>query len=168
MNVCKLLGMLAVALLVSTSQCAAMTATEIVYDTVGNNDIANAILYYCEQMGVDPLLVTATFEQESSFNQNAISNAGAVGIAQLMPDTAAMYGLNPYNKYENIEAGIRYLADNLKRYSGSDWQATYALAAYNAGPGSVDEYGGIPPYGETIDYVNAISDRYSQLLSLEN
>ena len=65
MNVCKTLGMLAIALLVSTSHCAAMTATEIVYDTVGDNDIANAILYYCEQNGVDPLLATATFETEA-------------------------------------------------------------------------------------------------------
>ncbi|ETJ11745.1 MAG: lytic transglycosylase domain-containing protein [Veillonella sp.] len=168
MNLTKKMGAVIFTLIFSSYSCYAMTPNEIVYSTVGNDDTANAILYYCEQMGVDPLLVTATFEQESSFNQNAISNAGAVGIAQLMPDTAAMYGLNPYNKYENIEAGIRYLADNLKRYSGSDWQATYALAAYNAGPGSVDAYGGVPPYGETIDYVNAISDRYSQLLSLEN
>jgi lytic transglycosylase len=168
MNVCKSLGMLAIALLVSTSHCAAMTATEIVYDTVGDNDIANAILYYCEQNGVDPLLATATFETESGFNQAAISSSGAIGITQLMPSTAASYGLNPYNQYENIEAGVRYLSDNLNRYSGTDWQATYAIAAYNAGPGAVDAYGGVPPYGETIDYVNAISDRYSQLLSLEN
>ena len=160
--------MLSVALLVLTSHCAAMTATEIVYDTVGDNNIANAILYYCEQNGVDPLLATATFETESGFNQAAISSSGAIGITQLMPSTAASYGLNPYNQYENIEAGVRYLADNLNRYSGSDWQATYAIAAYNAGPGAVDAYGGVPPYGETIDYVNAVSDRYSQLLSLEN
>ena len=104
MNLTKKMGAVIFTLIFSSYSCYAMTPNEIVYSTVGNDDTANAILYYCEQMGVDPLLVTATFEQESSFNQNAISNAGAVGIAQLMPDTAAMYGLNPYNKYENIEA----------------------------------------------------------------
>lgn len=146
----------------------AMTTSDIVYSTVGNGDIANAILYYCEQVGVDPLLATAMFEKESSFNQQAISSAGAIGIAQVMPDTAALYGLNPYNLYENIEAGIYYLADNLNRYAGSEWQSTYALAAYNAGPGAIDTYGGVPPYAETIEYVNSISDRYMQLLSLED
>lgn len=154
-------------IMMATASCSAMSTSEIVYSTVGNDEIANAILYYCEQVGVDPLLATATFEQESGFNQGAISPSGAVGIAQLMPDTAAQYGLNPYNQYENIEAGVYYLADNLNRYSGSEWQATYALAAYNAGPGAVDQYGGVPPYSETINYVNSISDRYSQLLNLE-
>lgn len=126
--------------------------------------ITRSILYYCAKWGVDPLLIAAVFANESSFNMAAYSSAGAIGIAQLMPDTAAAIGVNPNDPAQNIEGGIYYLAQQLStfRYAG-EWNTTYAVAAYNAGPNSIRNYGGVPPYAETINYVNAISRDYNLL-----
>lgn len=124
-----------------------------------------AILWSSNKWNVDPILVTAMFKQESGFSMNAISPVGAVGIAQLMPSTAEGLGVNPYNALENIDGGVHYLKIQLDRFSGSgDWMATYAVAAYNAGPGAIQKYGGVPPYNETIDYVNSISAIYNQII----
>ena len=105
--------------------------------------------------GVRPELVRAVIQAESAFNPNARSVKGAMGLMQLMPATAAEYGVaNPYNPHENIRGGVAYLRSLLTRY---DDKEELALAAYNAGPGAVEKYGGtVPPYRETMNYVDRI------------
>ena len=106
---------------------------------------------------VDPRLVAAVAQTESGGNQEAVSPAGAVGIMQLMPETAAGLGVNPYDKRQNIEGGAKYLRQMMDTFGGD---VQKAVAAYNAGPQAVKEYNGIPPYRETQDYVNKVLDIY--------
>ena len=106
---------------------------------------------------VDPRLVAAVAQTESGGNQEAVSPAGAVGVMQLMPETAAGLGVNPYDKRQNIEGGAKYLRQMMDTFGG-DVQKD--VAAYNAGPQAVKEYNGIPPYRETQDYVNKVLDIY--------
>ncbi len=105
--------------------------------------------------GVDRALVRAVIHAESAFNSQARSRVGAQGLMQLMPQTAAELGVsNPFDPEQNIEGGVRYLAMLLERY---DKDTRLATAAYNAGPGAVQEYGGVPPYAETQAYVKRIA-----------
>lgn len=110
-----------------------------------------------KKYNVDPRLVAAVAETESNGNQDCISEAGAIGVMQLMPDTAASLGVNPYDKQQNIEGGAKYLREMLDTFDG-DLQKS--VAAYNAGPNAVKKYGGIPPYRETQNYVNKVLDIY--------
>jgi len=122
------------------------------------------IIQLSERHNVDVALVKAVIHTESFFNYRAVSHAGAEGLMQLMPKTAAKYGVNdPQNPYENLDAGIQYLSDLLKKYHSN---LRYALAAYNAGEKAVHYYKGVPPYKETREYVNkvlAYRDYYQHL-----
>lgn len=97
-------------------------------------------------------LLGALIRQESGGNPTANSGAGAYGLTQLMPGTAAELGVDRFNVLENLEGGARYLSQQLRRFGRVD----YALAAYNAGPGRVEQYGGLPPYSETQNYVKRV------------
>jgi soluble lytic murein transglycosylase-like protein len=104
--------------------------------------------------GVDPAVLHGLIEQESGFDPNAQSSAGASGLTQLMPGTASSLGVaNPLDPTESIEGGARYLGQLTREFSGN---TTEALAAYNAGPGAVKQYGGVPPYAETQSYVSKV------------
>lgn len=117
-----------------------------------------AIKAAAEEAGVDPNLVAAVMAQESAGNPDAKSPAGAMGLMQLMPDTAAGLGVDPTVPEQNIQGGARYLAQLMKRYKGD---VSLALAAYNAGPGNVDKAGGkVPNYPETQAYVKKITAKY--------
>lgn len=109
------------------------------------------------EYGVDSRLVAALISRESGGNQNAVSPAGAIGIGQLMPETARELGVDPYDKLQNIDGTIRYLAQMLQRFGGD---VSKALAAYNAGAGAVESYGGVPPYRGTQAYVNNVLSTY--------
>src|SRR5215831_315479 len=103
--------------------------------------------------GIDPEVFTRQIQQESGFNPSAKSPAGATGIAQFMPQTAQGMGIDPTNPQQSLDAAAKMDAQNLQKYGG-DWSKT--LAAYNAGPGNVDQYAGVPPFAETQRYVNTI------------
>jgi hypothetical protein len=106
------------------------------------------------QYGVDRALVRAVIHAESAFRPNAISEAGAQGLMQLMPATAERFAVDdPFDARQNIRGGVRYLAWLLKRFNGNQ---TLALAGYNAGETSVDQYNGVPPYAETQSYVTLV------------
>jgi hypothetical protein len=111
-----------------------------------------------ERYGVEPRLVEAMISVESAFNPRAVSRKGARGLMQLMPQTAASLGVrNSFDPRENVRGGVRYLRNLLDRYGGN---IPLALAAYNAGPQVVEGYGGIPPYPETVQYVQRILGLY--------
>jgi soluble lytic murein transglycosylase-like protein len=104
--------------------------------------------------GIDPALLKGLVSQESGFNPNARSGAGALGLTQLMPGTASSLGVtNPLDPAQSLQGGAKYLREQLDRFGGDE---TLALAAYNAGPGAVQKYGGVPPYAETQNYVTSV------------
>jgi len=107
-----------------------------------------------DKYGLPRTLVRRVMGAESGFNPQAISPKGAIGLMQLMPQTAKILGANPNDAAENVDAGTRYLRELLERYHGALY---HALAAYNAGSGAVDKYKGIPPFSETIKYVSRIA-----------
>ena len=128
--------------------------------TSGRQDIDWIIFNAGVKEGVDPRFIHAVIWQESKYEVDARSHAGAQGLMQLMPATAKRFGCDdPNNPEENIEAGTKYLSWLLKRFSGN---VELALAGYNAGEGSVDKYSGIPPFNETQNYVREISERYGK------
>ena len=110
--------------------------------------------------GIDPALLAGLVKQESGFNPNAGSPAGARGLTQLMPGTAAGLGVsNVLDPIQNLDGGAKYLRQQLDAFGGD---VTRALAAYNAGPGAVQRYGGVPPYAETQNYVRVVQANAAQ------
>jgi len=106
--------------------------------------------------------VKSVVAAESAFHPYAVSPKGAIGLMQLMPGTAREYGADPKDPQQNVEAGTQYLRDLLLKYEKDDHQVLRALAAYNAGPGAVDRYHGVPPYRETIEYINRVLRKYAK------
>lgn len=112
-----------------------------------------------ERAELSAALIEAVAWRESRLRARVVSPAGAIGEMQLMPDTARALGVDPHNTAENFRGGAQYLRDMLVRYDGD---LVLALAAYNAGPATVDRYGGVPPYPETQAYVAAVLERLSE------
>lgn len=146
-----------------------VTLEKIIKDNIKSTDLEGAIKEISEKYGVEEELIKAVVKQESGFNQNAVSNAGAIGLMQLMPKTAEALGVNPYDALENLEGGTKYLRSLLNSFSGNK---ALALAAYNGGIGrmkklgvdTVDEISKMP--SETRNYVNKVLKNYEQYKKL--
>ena len=143
-----------------TANVSELGISDIAWST-GNGRIDGLIRTYGAQYGVDPYLIYCLMSQESNFIAGATSYKGAQGLMQLMPGTAARYGVtNSYDVAQNIKGGTRYLKDLLKMFNG---RVDLALAGYNAGEGAVMKYGNkVPPYDETRNYVKLILKRYTK------
>ncbi len=122
-----------------------------------NPEIAGLVRRVAREEGVDENQFLALVYQESRFNPCARSDAGATGLSQLMPGTAAQLGVNENNIEDNLRGGARYYREQLKRNGGN---VSLALAAYNAGPGNVSKFGGVPPFKETQGYVASITQKW--------
>ncbi|MCK5813853.1 MAG: lytic transglycosylase domain-containing protein [Cocleimonas sp.] len=119
------------------------------------------IQVYARAYKVEEELIHAIVKQESCFNETAHSRAGAIGLMQLMPGTADMMKIsNPWNPEQNIQGGVKYISQMLRLFKG---EKRLAVAAYNAGPGKVKRYKGIPPYRETKNYVKKVMAEYHRL-----
>jgi soluble lytic murein transglycosylase-like protein len=116
-----------------------------------------------ERHGLPPEIVHALVMTESAYQENAVSPKGAIGLMQLMPGTARALEADPYDVRQNIDAGTRLLRDLLLKYENDERQVSKALAAYNAGAGAVARYGGVPPYRETVNYIEKVLERYWRL-----
>ncbi len=122
--------------------------------TAGSSQYDSLIEAAAVRNGIEPALLHGLIQQESGFDPSSQSSAGAMGLTQLMPGTASSLGVsNPLDPAESIEGGARYLAGMISRFGGN---TADALAAYNAGPGAVSQYGGVPPYAETQSYVSKV------------
>lgn len=143
----------------ATSSCRGMTRSKL---RGRANAFESTIRRLSGEYKVDSKLVKAVIRNESCFDTEAISRAGAQGLMQLMPPTASELGVrNPFNAEENLRGGIQYLSNLLQRY---DNNIGLALAAYNAGPGNVARYNGVPPFKETQRYVKNVMDSYRDYL----
>lgn len=115
-----------------------------------------------EKAGLPPEFVQSIAVAESGYRVNAVSPKGAIGLMQLMPQTAAALNADPHDPAQNADAGARYLRQLLIQYQNDEHQVTKAIAAYNAGPGAVAKYRGVPPYRETRSYVARVVNRYEK------
>ncbi len=122
-----------------------------------DSDLVSFIEQTALNKGIDPNLVKAVIKTESNFKPNAVSPKGALGLMQLMPSTADILGVDdPLDPRENVVGGTTYLKDMLTKFGDTE----KALAAYNAGPGAVQKYKGVPPYQETQNYINKVKENY--------
>jgi soluble lytic murein transglycosylase-like protein len=128
--------------------------------TSGDRDLDLIIYRAGKQYGVDPRLIHAVIWQESKYKNEAVPHVGAQGLMQLMPATAKRFGCeNPNDAESNVNAGVKYLRFLLKRFDGD---IPLAVAGLDAGEGNVDKYEGVPPFGETQNYVRIITGRYGK------
>jgi hypothetical protein len=127
--------------------------------------LATSAVALARDQGLDYGFFAATLLQESAFDPRALSPAGAVGIAQFTLDTADAYGVNPFDPVDAMRGSARLLGAYLRDYAGR-YPDPYAatLAAYNAGPGAVEHYGGVPPYAETKEYIGLVYERWSRIV----
>jgi soluble lytic murein transglycosylase-like protein len=152
----KLVGILA--LIGSLSGCGGSGFLPYAPHALTPAQIDTLVATASQNQKIPPGLIRAVLMSESAGNPSAVSNAGAEGLMQVMPGTAAGCGIsNPFDPQQNVACGSRYLRGLLARYHGD---VTLAVAAYNAGPGAVDKYGGIPPYAETRAYVSRVITAY--------
>ncbi len=128
-------------------------------DAVSIATIKQLIVKHSMELGLDPALALSIAKAESGFCHEKRSRYGAVGVFQLMPRTAQRMGYNPYNMHENIKGGITYYKKMYQMFGTTE----LALAAYNAGPGNVKKYNGIPPFSETRRFVSSIMSNYNKL-----
>ncbi len=123
-------------------------------ESAGSSTYDATIAQSAARYGIEPALLHGLIQQESGFDPNARSSSGALGLTQLMPGTASSLGVSePLDPTQSIEGGAHYLSEMLARFGGN---TADALAAYNAGPGAVSHYGGVPPYAETQEYVSKV------------
>jgi soluble lytic murein transglycosylase-like protein len=131
----------------------------------GGNDYSAIIAAAAHQYGIDPAVLEGLVHQESGFNPNAVSSAGAEGLTQVMPENFAADGItNPFDATQSIYGGAKQLSEDLSEFGGN---VTDALAAYNAGSAAVQRYGGVPPYAQTQNYVTSVLD-YAQQWAAAN
>lgn len=138
----------------ATASASAVTGAASASELPAGTPFASEITAAAKRNGVDPALLAGLVKQESNFDPNAGSPAGAQGLTQLMPATAASLGVtNVHDPAQALEGGAKYLRQQLDRFGGD---VARALAAYNAGPGAVERFGGVPPYAETQQYVRRV------------
>ena len=125
-----------------------------------SRDLAQRVLVNAERWRIDANMLVAIVAVESSWHTHAVSPAGAIGLGQLMPGTAANLGVNPRDPKQNLSGAARYLRGLMQRF-GTHYQLVFA--AYNAGPRAVNEYGGVPPYDETQNYVLRVIEEWGRL-----
>jgi soluble lytic murein transglycosylase-like protein len=118
-----------------------------------SKELARHLLVSAQRFRLDTNMLAAIVSVESSWNTGAVSYAGAVGLGQLMPGTAAKLGVDPYDPAQNLSGAAKYLCALLQRFASNPHRYELTFAAYNAGPKAVQEFGGVPPYGETQRYV---------------
>lgn len=139
----------------STSQSLSNTGAQTTTIPSTPQNIMSTIQQASQQYGVPANLIRGVIQQESGMNQYAVSSTGAIGLMQLEPTTAKELGVtNAFDATQNIMGGTKYLASLLQKFNGNQ---ALALAAYNAGSGAVEQYGGIPPYPQTINYVQKVT-----------
>ncbi len=126
-----------------------------------SRELARRVLINAERWRIDATMLVAIVTVESSWHTHAVSSAGAIGLGQLMPGTAALLGVNPRDPKQNLFGAARYLRGLMQRFGTKHYSLVFA--AYNAGPKAVSEYGGIPPYDETENYVVRVLDTWKYL-----
>lgn len=139
------------------SASGAAATSQPVPEAGASASVQSAIQSAAASTGLSPALLKAVASVESGLNPSAVSSAGAIGLMQLMPGTAAELGVNPENAAQNALGGAEYLKSLLNHFGQN---LSLALAAYNAGPGAVEQYGGIPPYAQTENYVKSVLQAY--------
>lgn len=136
--------------------CLMCLTSNVTFAAEPQNDVKKNIVEMAINMGVDPFVALSIVKLESNFDQRKKNPSGAVGLFQLMPNTAKVLGVNPYIANDNIKGGLMYYQQLYKKFGSME----LALAAYNAGPGNVAKYKGIPPFKETHAFISKIKKEY--------